>query len=484
MIQLDAITLRGVGSYIRGSRLSVRPLTILSGINGSGKSTWLKSLEMLRRSLDHLPFAFAVDDSNAFDVEFMNYPLYCSSDLTSMADDEEEHQFGPPACIGVEFTATEDVDLGEPSASGIGIGVAQQFLLQGQCPKGTRLRVRIAHPTSNTDSHVIPETPGMTHHVELKINEVLIAFRRPHRPDGRNIERSDYTLYRSSVPFPGLGEAALRDLVASRIRWIMRKFFDGYFHISAVRSLPQPLKTGFPSPPDDNHARRDVHRNGDYTLNVFYWNSRPEPPESLSPDRIAPPVFGELEKGVDNALRDLVDVKLTHEWDDADLGRFTNAFLTGAQVPRQLSSGFHQLFPIIVQLAVMRPGELLSIENPEVHLHPDLQLEVSEYLLGQSRQNRRVMIETHSDLIIRRVIRAILDEEDALSQQHVSLNFTDAETGADDRTGSVLHPFGVDAATGRIEWPKGFMDASINESQRLMDVMYGRNRNRDGEETE
>src|SRR3954453_18391081 len=100
MLHLDAMTRRGVGSYIRGSRLDVRPLTILSGVNGSGKSTWFKALAVLRRSLDRLPFAFDVDDANAFDVGFMNYSLYCREDLTEIEDADQEQQFGPPACIG------------------------------------------------------------------------------------------------------------------------------------------------------------------------------------------------------------------------------------------------------------------------------------------------------------------------------------------------------------------------------------------------
>ena len=128
----------------------------------------------------------------------------------------------------------------------------------------------------------------------------------------------------------------------------------------------------------------------------------------------------------------------------------------------------------------MRPGELLSIENPEVHLHPDLQLKVSQFLIEQSRQGRGILIETHSDLIIRRVIRAMLEEEQGFSQQQFSLNFSQPRNEPGHGTGSVLTPYGVDAR-GQIVWPEGFMDESIKESQRLMDVMYGRRRAARGE---
>jgi len=39
-LALRAITLRGIGSYLHGARLDIRPLMILCGTNGSGKSTW------------------------------------------------------------------------------------------------------------------------------------------------------------------------------------------------------------------------------------------------------------------------------------------------------------------------------------------------------------------------------------------------------------------------------------------------------------
>ncbi len=48
---LTAMTLRGIGSYFAGSRLEIRPLTVLCGKNGSGKSTWLKVLNVLSDSL-------------------------------------------------------------------------------------------------------------------------------------------------------------------------------------------------------------------------------------------------------------------------------------------------------------------------------------------------------------------------------------------------------------------------------------------------
>jgi hypothetical protein len=263
-----------------------------------------------------------------------------------------------------------------------------------------------------------------------------------------------------------LAGPTLLDLVARRIQDAMRVFLEGYFHISAIRSIENGADLSA-AVPLDSHIRRNVGEDGQKSLDVLRWNS-------LGDEVI------DLEKVVCSALEEILGVELNKEIFESELNRFTNLYLRGPQVPKQFSSGFHQLFPIIVQLGVMRPGELLSIENPEVHLHPDLQLKVSEFLLRQSRQGVGILVETHSDLIIRRVIRAMLEEEQGFSQQQFSLNFSSAHADPDFGTGSVLAPYGINV-DGSIKWPEGFMDESIRESQRLMDVMYGRRPAPEGE---
>ena len=43
-LRLTAMTLRGLGPYLHGARLEIKPLTILCGENGSGKSTWIEAI--------------------------------------------------------------------------------------------------------------------------------------------------------------------------------------------------------------------------------------------------------------------------------------------------------------------------------------------------------------------------------------------------------------------------------------------------------
>ncbi len=59
--RLDSVTLRGIGSYFHEARLEIRPITILCGQNGSGKSTWFKILRVLRESSLNVLFPISLD---------------------------------------------------------------------------------------------------------------------------------------------------------------------------------------------------------------------------------------------------------------------------------------------------------------------------------------------------------------------------------------------------------------------------------------
>jgi hypothetical protein len=138
----------------------------------------------------------------------------------------------------------------------------------------------------------------------------------------------------------------------------------------------------------------------------------------------------------------------------------------------RMSAGFHQLAPIIIQLGLMRRCEVLTVENPEVHLHPSLQLDIAAFLAAESRTGKFLIVETHSDLIVRRIIREMWKDE-TLRQEKVRIYFTEIKAGGPIGFDySTLTPITVDDR-GRIKnWPKGFMDDDVMESRKLLEIMY------------
>jgi predicted ATPase len=96
-----------------------------------------------------------------------------------------------------------------------------------------------------------------------------------------------------------------------------------------------------------------------------------------------------------------------------------------AYEPGCFSAGLHQVAPILVQMSMMRMNEVLAVENPEVHLHPGLQLKFTEFFIENALVGKFSLIETHSDLMIRRIMRAITEEH--LPQSWVNISFVDIE---------------------------------------------------------
>jgi hypothetical protein len=142
-------------------------------------------------------------------------------------------------------------------------------------------------------------------------------------------------------------------------------------------------------------------------------------------------------------------------------------------IPGYFSAGFHQVVPILVQMNMMRMNEILAVENPEVHLHPGLQLSFMEFFVKNALIGKYSLIETHSDLMIRRVLRAIAEEE--IRQSWVSIAFVDTEKVNEENNvwTSKIEPLNMDNRGCISNWPKGFLDDDERETQALMRAMYG-----------
>ena len=62
--------------------------------------------------------------------------------------------------------------------------------------------------------------------------------------------------------------------------------------------------------------------------------------------------------------------------------------------------GVSQVLPILVALIAAQPGQLVYIEQPELHLHPRAQVVMAELLAEAANRGVRVVVETHSSLLL------------------------------------------------------------------------------------
>lgn len=69
---------------------------------------------------------------------------------------------------------------------------------------------------------------------------------------------------------------------------------------------------------------------------------------------------------------------------------------------KDVGCGTSQILPILVQSLMAKEDSLVMLEQPEVHLHPRTQAELADFFTMTSSENKRFLIETHSDYLIER----------------------------------------------------------------------------------
>jgi predicted ATPase len=123
--------------------------------------------------------------------------------------------------------------------------------------------------------------------------------------------------------------------------------------------------------------------------------------------------------------------------------------------PVHVGFGVTQVLPIVVAALSADPGNLLLVENPEVHLHPAGQALMGNFLAQVAGAGVQVMLETHSDHILNGIRRAVRAEQ--LSPSQVTLHFFRPRSEHDPEAAQIISPQ-LDAAGNVDVWPDGFFD--------------------------
>lgn len=87
--------------------------------------------------------------------------------------------------------------------------------------------------------------------------------------------------------------------------------------------------------------------------------------------------------------------------------------------------GVSQVLPILVSGLIQKKNEVLLLEQPEIHLHPSAQMCIADFLISMAINQRGVIIETHSDHILNRIIKRILQDKSGMLNQKVKIYYVD-----------------------------------------------------------
>ena len=130
--------------------------------------------------------------------------------------------------------------------------------------------------------------------------------------------------------------------------------------------------------------------------------------------------------------------------------------------------GVSQTLPVIVALLVAQPGQAVYLEQPEIHLHPRAQTRMGHLLSDAAQRGVRVIVETHSSLLLRAIQTLVAKNE--ISPDLVKLHwFTRQEDGSTEVNSTDLDK---DGAFG--DWPEDFDETAIAAEREYLDAAEAR----------
>ena len=134
--------------------------------------------------------------------------------------------------------------------------------------------------------------------------------------------------------------------------------------------------------------------------------------------------------------------------------------------------GVSQALPVLVALLAATPGQLVYLEQPELHLHPRAQSAMAQILADAANRGVCVVAETHSELLL--LTLQSLVAEGYLAPEKVKLHwFTRRHDGVTQVKSADLDETG---AFG--DWPEDFAEVILTAESRYLDAVELRRQGR------
>ena len=234
--------------------------------------------------------------------------------------------------------------------------------------------------------------------------------------------------------------------------------FRGLKYLGPLRQSPKVVY-------DQGPNRDDLGTSGEYTAAVLHAHKNRE--------ILAPlPRGGSQSMPLGQALNIwLAELGLVEEAAATDLGRLgigltvTPVGSTRAVDLTAVGVGVSQALPVLLLCLIARRGSVVLLEQPELHLHPAMQLKLADFLLACAKTGRQVILETHSEHLVNRLRLLVARDETNRTSHEVGLLFADQ----DDLGRTSYKPSQINPLGGLSEdWPRGFLDVGSDEAGQLL----------------
>ena len=422
---ITRISVEGYKSIYDRQSIDVRPLTILAGPNSSGKSSIIQPLLLLKQTLEasYDPGALLLNGPNlkftkaeqllsktmkgnaarqfSVEVELNNHQSICSTFVKEV---------GKPFVVG-ETDYSVDGNTITLKADGSIVGIEMIAWLDKAVKSGFRdsivavrgrcfLKLGANWLHEDGRESIAPFRGRIdTYLFYTDIEEHLASV--IHLPGLRGNPLRTYPLSAVGTTFPGTFENYVASVITN---WQSEK------NSAALESLFQ-----------------------DMEILGLTWKVVAKPLDDTQVEILV----GRLPRSAPGGSKDLVSI--------ADVG-----------------FGVSQTLPVVVALHAARPGQLVYLEQPEIHLHPRAQWQMAQVLVNAANRGVKVVVETHSHLILLGVQTLIA--EGKIDADLVKLHwFQRDKRGATKVTTAEIDPRGSFGA-----WPEDFGDVTLEAESRFL----------------
>lgn len=128
--------------------------------------------------------------------------------------------------------------------------------------------------------------------------------------------------------------------------------------------------------------------------------------------------------------------------------------------------GTHQVLPIVVKaFQKSDKGDIIVVEQPELHLHPAAHAALGELFASASKTfNQSFIVETHSENLLLGLRKAVVDKNTPFSHDDIIIYFVDYD---EEEETAFLTPITINDKGELSDWPQGVFNESF---ELLMDL--------------
>ena len=412
---ITKIAVKGFKSIAEECEIDIRPLTILAGANSSGKSSIMQPLLLLKQTLEahYDPGPLKIDGPN---VQFTEAEQF----LSVLSDGQETDHFQ------------------------VGIGASDHDLSYSVKTTFRKRQSRIELIEMTVDQSIQPER--FTLYPEMSLKKIKLIVEPPSLSEDADVVKRSGCFLRL--------ESQHGYFVFNAVDHLTDCIFDT-IHLPGLRGNPvrtYKLTSIGPWYPGtfENYAASVIHE---------WQETKNERLETLTDALYILGLTGQVDtQKIGDVGIELQVGRLPHgSTSETDMVNITDVGL-----------GVSQVLPVLAALIVAEPGQLVYLEQPELHLHPRAQVALAHVLADAAKRGVRVVVETHSSLLLLGI--QTLVAEGNLSPELVKLHwFTRREDGVTE-----VNSADLDEAGAYGEWPEDFDDVDLKAQSRYIKVAQSR----------